>query len=69
MSRGLCCRKEMVKSGLKVLVDGCDISHDTLPVWPLRVHHLIYVLETRKTHKTVKEEEHQTVWVKYMITM
>ena len=38
-----------VKSGLKVLVDGSDVSHDTLPVRPLRVHHLIYVLEQRKT--------------------
>lgn len=40
---------EIVKSGLKVLVDGCDISHDTLPVRPLCVHHLIYVLQQRKT--------------------
>lgn len=38
-----------VKSGLKVLVDGSDVSHDTLPVRPLCVHHLIYVLEQRKT--------------------
>lgn len=39
---------EAVKSGLKVLIDGCDISHDTLPVWPFCVHHLIYVLEWGK---------------------
>lgn len=39
-----------VKSGLKVLVDGSDVSHDTLPVRPLCVHHLIYVLEQKKAH-------------------
>lgn len=39
---------EKMESGLKVLVYGCDISHDTLPVWPLCVHHLIYILEERK---------------------
>lgn len=39
---------ETVKSGLEVLVNGGDICHDALPVGPLRVHHLIYVLEHRK---------------------
>lgn len=39
-----------MKSGLKVLVDGCNVSHDTLPVWPLCVHHLINVLEKRNRH-------------------
>lgn len=33
------------QSGLKVLVDGSDVGHDTLPVWSLCVHHLINVLE------------------------
>lgn len=41
---------ETVKSGLKVLVDGCDISHDTLPVRPLCVHHLIYVQSAFDAH-------------------
>lgn len=36
-----------VRSGLKVFVDGSDISHDTLPVWSLCVHHFINVLEQR----------------------
>ena len=31
-------------SGLKVLVDGCDIGHDTLPVRSLSVHHFTNVL-------------------------
>ena len=44
----------LVKSGLKVFVDGCDISHDTLPVRPLCVDHVIYILEMEK--ETVKEE-------------
>lgn len=35
------------ESGLKVLVDGRDVGHDALPVRPLCVHHLVYVLETR----------------------
>lgn len=39
--------KDAVKSGLKVFVDGCDVSHDTLPVGPLCVRHLINVLEKR----------------------
>lgn len=39
---------EAVESGLKVLVDGCDVRHDALPVGPLSVHHLIYVLGRQK---------------------
>lgn len=39
---------EAVESGLKVLVDGCDVRHDALPVGPLSVHHLIYVLEQKQ---------------------
>lgn len=51
---------EAAESGLKVLVDGRDVSHDTLPVRPLRVHHLVYVLEERE-RETVKEERHATI--------
>lgn len=41
---------ETVKSGLKVFVDGCDVGHDALPVWPLRVHHLINVQSAFDAH-------------------
>lgn len=36
-----------ITSGLKVLVDGCDIGHHTLPVWSLSAGHLIEVLQNR----------------------
>lgn len=38
---------EILMSGLKVLVDGRDVGHDTLPIWPLCVNHLIDVLQQR----------------------
>lgn len=37
----------LLESGLKVLVDGRDVGHDALPVRPLGVHHVVYVLERR----------------------
>lgn len=39
-----------MSSGLKVFVDGCDVSHDALPVRPLCVHHLIYVQSAFDAH-------------------
>lgn len=47
------------QSGLKVLVDCRNVGHDALPVWPLRVHHIIDVLETRAGNTDVRREEPQ----------
>lgn len=48
------CSGSEVTSGLEVLVDGGDVGHDALPVGPLRVHHLIYVLQ-RSTGESTQE--------------
>lgn len=38
-----------VCSGFKVLVDGCDVQHDVLPVGPLSARHFIDVLWRRSS--------------------
>lgn len=51
-------RRSPEQSGLKVLVDCRNVGHDALPVWPLCVHHIIDVLETRagKTVDAMRED-------------
>lgn len=46
-----------MKSGLKVLVNSCDIGHDALPIRPLCVHHLVYVLESNNSQSGWRKQK------------